>query len=209
MRVNYKHSEETKKKMSEAWKTRPPISITTREKLSKAGKDNKNGLGFKHTEEMLRKRKLLNSERIAKGISIGKPFKIGHCPSQETREKWSRNRKGKQFRLGTKASAETRMKISLKLRGEKAPNWKGGVTLENGIIRSSLEMRLWRESVFKRDNWSCRMCAKRGIKLHAHHIKSFSEYPEVRYAIDNGLTVCIDCHRKLHPEVNVMKLKSA
>ena len=77
-------------------------------------------------------------------------------------------------------------------------NWKGGITPENRIIRTSIEFRLWRESVFARDNWACQKCGKRGEKIHAHHIQNFAQFPELRFAIDNGVTFCQDCHQQFH-----------
>ena len=81
-------------------------------------------------------------------------------------------------------------------KGENAYNWKGGLTSFNQKIRTSIEMRLLREAVFARDNWICQKCKKKGEKLNAHHIKPFAKYPELRFAIDNGITLCKECHRK-------------
>ena len=92
-------------------------------------------------------------------------------------------------------SISTRKKMSESHMGERAPNWKGGVTKENHKIRSGLEYRLWRESVFKRDDWTCVWCGVRGVELNADHIKPFAYFQELRFAIDNGRTLCVPCHK--------------
>ena len=85
-----------------------------------------------------------------------------------------------------------------KMAGSKNPSWKGGITPENHLIRNSIEMRLWRESVFARDNWTDQKTGVRGGKLHAHHIENFSTHPELRFAIDNGITLSDKSHREFH-----------
>ena len=82
------------------------------------------------------------------------------------------------------------------LRGELSPRWKGGMGTERHRLRGQLEYRLWRQAIFARDNWTCQICFKRGGKLEADHIKPWTLFPELRYAIDNGRTLCVSCHRQ-------------
>lgn len=88
-------------------------------------------------------------------------------------------------------------------KGENSPTWKGGITPEHLKIRNSKEYKAWRELVFNRDNHACQDCgakSKKGLAvyLHAHHISPFSTHPELRFDIDNGITLCKKCHYKAH-----------
>lgn len=56
----------------------------------------------------------------------------------------------------------------------------------------------WREEVFKRDNYICQDCNKKGDYLHPHHLFSYTFYPLLRYDVDNGITLCVKCHRNRH-----------
>lgn len=78
--------------------------------------------------------------------------------------------------------------------GENHWNWQGGITEENHAIRTSLEYKEWRMAVFKRDNWTCQECGKKCSDIHADHIKPFSLYPELRFEVSNGRTLCENCH---------------
>lgn len=92
-------------------------------------------------------------------------------------------------------SIEHRIKIADAQRGEKSHCWKGGKVRAKEVIRQSIEFRLWREAVFARDNYTCQFCGQRGGKIQADHIKMFAYHPELRFAIDNGRTLCIPCHK--------------
>lgn len=80
--------------------------------------------------------------------------------------------------------------------GKNSFNWKGGVTSINRAIRASIEYEEWRTKVFERDNYTCQFCGVVGEYLNADHIKPFSYFPELRFDINNGRTLCVDCHRK-------------
>jgi len=75
-------------------------------------------------------------------------------------------------------------------------SYNGGVTPINKKLRRSLQFKLWREAVFKRDDYTCQICKVRGGKLHPDHVKQFAYYPELRFEISNGRTLCEECHRR-------------
>ena len=66
---------------------------------------------------------------------------------------------------------------------------------DNEIFRHSAEYGIWRTNVFQRDNYTCQECGKKGVKLNAHHINTFSNFPEDRLKLDNGITLCEECHK--------------
>lgn len=98
--------------------------------------------------------------------------------------------------LGKHHSVKSRIKMSEAKKGDKNYNWKGGMREELKIIRQSLEYRLWREKIFERDNYTCQICNIKGGDLNADHIKPFAFYEELRFDLDNGRTLCIECHKK-------------
>ena len=87
-------------------------------------------------------------------------------------------------------------KPNLNGRGENCHLWKGGITKENAKIRTSVEYKNWMRAVFKRDDWTCKECGKRGGDMEAHHKKSFATHKSLRFNVSNGATLCRECHKK-------------
>jgi hypothetical protein len=115
------------------------------------------------------------------------PSMKGKKHSEKSRLLISKNGKG------LKRSIETRKRMSLSKSGVNNPFWKGGVTPINRRIRQSLEYRLWKKAVLERDT-KCVWCGS--VKnLEIDHIKPFSIFPELRFAIDNGRVLCNCCHK--------------
>jgi 5-methylcytosine-specific restriction endonuclease McrA len=79
--------------------------------------------------------------------------------------------------------------------GELHPNWKGGNSRGYKTGYYSVEYKMWRRAVFTRDNHVCQKCfGERGQYITAHHIKSFAHYPDLRFELSNGKTLCEKCH---------------
>lgn len=89
-------------------------------------------------------------------------------------------------------------KPNLSCVGDKNWNWKGGVTSENRKLRQSIEFKEWRKKVFNRDNYTDQKTGTRGAELHPHHILNFAEYPELRFDINNGITLSKESHIEFH-----------
>jgi hypothetical protein len=86
-------------------------------------------------------------------------------------------------------------------RGENSNFWKGGTTSESKSFRSSVDYKKWRIMVYERDNYTCVECGYKPTDkgcLHAHHIESFAENINLRTDINNGITLCFNCHQKKH-----------
>jgi hypothetical protein len=92
-------------------------------------------------------------------------------------------------------SEEWRKHLSECRMGDKNPNWKGGATERHLAERTSKKYNLWRLGVFERDKFTCQECKITGVYLEAHHIKSFAHFPEFRFELSNGITLCKECHK--------------
>ena len=60
----------------------------------------------------------------------------------------------------------------------------------------SAQDREWRLAVFTRDGFTCQGCGQVGGRLNADHIQPYGQFPELRFDLSNGRTLCLECHRK-------------
>jgi len=88
-------------------------------------------------------------------------------------------------------------------------NWRNGITQLCEKIRKYDKYKTWRDSVYIRDRFTCLNCSKIGGDLHAHHFTPFSDMLanfnittleqamdcKELWDVDNGITLCISCHR--------------
>ena len=189
-------SDEHKQKISEALTGHPMYKLKERnEKISNSTK----GLYIpsRYTKE--------RNSKISKSLK-------GRKQSQEQKEKLSDAHKGKKqspetvqkrvnSRKGYKHSQETKDKI-------KTSNQKRFINHiykidESKIWRNRIEYKNWRNSVFNRDNFTCQKCGLHSgggkkTTLHPHHIINFYNNIDERFLLDNGITLCIDCHKLFH-----------
>lgn len=131
------------------------------------------------------------------------PF-YGKLHSEKTKQKLVEAWK---IRRLNPVSQETRKKMSVaglgkpnfSIKGDRHPRWiKDRSKLKHPRLWNTPECMQWRKSVFERDNYTCQDCGDNtGGNLNAHHKKSWKDYPNLRFDINNGLTLCEVCHRKI------------
>ncbi len=113
---------------------------------------------------------------------------------------------GREFSLSHKKSLSEAHKG--KWAGERNPNWKGGVHKQNLAIRATGDYKQWRVAALAAKGNRCEDCGVQQdnvcdccgtkIRLHVHHIKSFSKYPELRFDPLNAEVLCPKCHNARH-----------
>lgn len=175
MKKGTKRSKESCEKHSKSisginhWSFGIPRSNETKEKLRQAN------LGKRQSKETIEKRIKSN---------------LGRKRTQETKNKISKSHIGKK---------KPWAKFSLPhFSGEKHPNWKGGKTPFATLFKGRKDFSIWRLSIFQRDNFTCKKCLQKGGKLHVHHIFPVKKYHELIMEKNNGVTLCVNCHRLFH-----------
>ncbi len=60
------------------------------------------------------------------------------------------------------------------------------------------DFQRWARAVKVRDNYTCQVCDVRGVYLESHHKNGWNAFPDERYDLDNGVTLCRRCHDRFH-----------
>lgn len=141
-----------------------------------------------------------------------------HCKgrklSKETIEKIRLSNLGKKHNISEEGRARMRIKgYDVWNKGmlgynaaEKNARWISDRTkLAKSDRQAGSAYSNWRMSVYKRDGFLCKMknhtCSG---KIEAHHIRTWKKYPELRYDVSNGITLCVKHHpRKRSDEENL------
>lgn len=176
---------------------------------------------YKRKPRSLEHRNNLRLSHLGKHFSEETKLKIskaskGKKHSQERIEKNSQAQKeswkdGK--RKGHLQTEETREKISIALKKEKSYKWIYDRTKLKVHRSQAYDQRYkdWMRRVKKRDNWKCRIknneCSG---NLEAHHILSWKDSPELRYEINNGISLCHAHHpRRRDDEIKLASVFQA
>jgi len=139
-------------------------------------------------------------ERLVTKTRLNKQKRCRACanklpPTEEQRKRISETLRNK---YATDADFKRRVAAAQNVSsGDKHWNWKGGVTPLNQRTRTSGEVNAWRLAVFHRDHYKCRICEETK-DIQAHHINSWAAFPEDRFVLENGLTLCAPCHKQYH-----------
>jgi len=82
----------------------------------------------------------------------------------------------------------------IRYRGADHPKYQGN--------QKRVGQKRWSSLVINRDKGVCQSCGTTNVELHAHHLKPFRDYPESRLDLDNGITLCFQCHWNIHTAAN-------
>lgn len=144
------------------------------------------------------------------------PWNKGIPRTQEEKDKISSNLIGKL--RGIHKSESHKINIGNANRGkhnhirENNPNWKGGISTINHLVRTNVKTTIWIRMIFERDNYTCKECGQIGCTLNAHHIKPVHQILKdnniltIRdilncnelWLLSNGKTLCKTCHDKIN-----------
>lgn len=111
----------------------------------------------------------------------------------------------RRLNIPIRTQAET-LRINGSMAGKNNPAWKGGVTPERQALYKTRQWSTLVKSVLARDNYRCQRCQRTkgddGVILHVHHIYPWASFPNLRFNLNNLVTLCSLCHTWVHSTEN-------
>lgn len=142
-------------------------------------------LGKHHTEATIEKIKKSNKKK-----KVSEETKRKISKKLKGRKVWNKGKKGLQV-------AWNKNKPNLNFRGEKNPNWRGGVTPLLNVFYYYSGFRKIRKVIYERDNYTCQKCGKmcEGKEIQCHHIMPVRNGGSNE--LNNLITLCNKCHTEV------------
>jgi len=180
--------------IKESFKYRPAVGLQELD-LESAYKDYQSGTSLKEVGKKY--------EFSAGGI--GRKFNKNGCETRDykeagilTNEKYGNIKKAQEKVKEMCGTGEFQKQMSSIRQGIPIEEWTHFTTPENLQYYKSEEFKVWRNEVLDRDGYICQKCNQKKSELHAHHIKPKAKFWELRTDINNGITLCRDCHFSLN-----------
>lgn len=171
-------------------------------------KENHQYLGYVKIAEILGvKKSSINNLCSKRGLGLKMIPSFRAKISAEKNKTWERTA---EMRANMSAAAKKLGRV-----GENHPSWKGGVSTLRSIVSRKL-WPVWVIPILSRDGYACTKCGS-GENLNVHHKKRYTEirdevvaeYGNIdnqtlsdlivsRHTFDMGVTLCYECHRKIH-----------
>jgi len=73
-----------------------------------------------------------------------------------------------------------------------------GARLAVSDRKEDYHFKRWANEVKQRDHHTCQICGRRGVELNSHHMNSWNAFPEERYDVENGVSLCVFHHEDFH-----------
>ena len=173
-------------------------------------KGHKIWLGKNHSEDAKRKISIAKSKvKIQKICSCGKQFEV--WPARENRAKYCSMECHNKAKIGRRPwnkeligyrAGEKHHWYGRDMSGEKNPSWKGGPDFWKQTDRRwDSGYQAWRMKVGTRDGFKCRIAnVNCDDIIEVHHILPWRDFPELRYEVNNGITLCHIHHPRVRME---------
>lgn len=131
---------------------------------------------------------------------VSKEIAIKYLNSKESREKIRLKMQTEHYRKNASEIKKGSKNPMYGITGAKHPKYDPNLSeIERIKKRINNDKYDWRLSIFKRDKFTCQVCQdSQGGNLVAHHLNCYKYFPEERWDISNGVTLCNACHREFH-----------